>query len=75
MFALRSESAVLDRPAWYRADDPLRTPTYASRALGVAPQTIHRWMRKGVLAFVEIGPYRKKRIYESEIRKQRTEVA
>lgn len=63
----------LEAPSWYRADDPLRSPTFAARALGVTPQTIHRWMRKGIIRYVEVGPFKKKRIYDSEIRRQRVE--
>lgn len=62
---------MIETPAWYRPDDPLRSPTFVARALGVTPQTVHRWMRKGVLAFIEVGPYRRKRIYDSEIASQR----
>lgn len=58
-------------PDWYRADDPLHTPAFAARALGVTRQTIHRWMRKGVIRYIEIGPRKMKRIYASEITRQR----
>lgn len=64
---------MIEAPDWYRPNDPLRTPTFAARALGVVPQTVHRWMRKGIIRFIEVGPYRKKRIYDSEIARQRVE--
>lgn len=64
---------MIETPAWYRQHDPLRTPTFVARALGVTPQTVHRWMRKGVIHFIEVGPYRRKRIYDSEIERQRVE--
>jgi excisionase family DNA binding protein len=64
---------MIETPGWYRTNDPLRTPTFVARALGVTPQTVHRWMRKGVIQFIEVGPYRRKRIYESEIGRQRVE--
>lgn len=66
---------MINTPAWYRSDDLLRTPAFAARALGVHPRTIHRWMRKGVLPFIEVGPYKRKRIYESDIKRQRVELS
>jgi len=53
--------------------DRLRTPTFAARRLGVTPQTIYRWMRKGIIDYVEVGPFHKKRITDSEIARQRVE--
>lgn len=64
---------MIETPSWYRPNDPLRTPTFAARALGVTRQTIHRWMRKGAIAFIEVGPHRRKRIYDSELQRQRVE--
>lgn len=64
---------MIETPHWYRADDPLRTPTFVARALGVTPQTVHRWIRKGIIDFIEVGPYKKKRVYDSEIERQRVE--
>jgi excisionase family DNA binding protein len=46
-------------------DDPLITPEQAAKRLGVSAETIRRWMRKGVIRYVEIGPYRRKRIRAS----------
>jgi excisionase family DNA binding protein len=53
--------------------DRLRTPTFAARRLGVTPQTVYRWMRKGIIRYSEVGPFKKKRIADSEIARQRVE--
>ena len=52
-------------------DDHLLRPSVAAKRLGVCTETIWRWMRKGVLDYEEIGPYRKKRIRESAIESMR----
>lgn len=43
------------------ADDPLLTPAEAAAALGnaVSAETIRRWMRKGAIPVVRVGPYRR----------------
>lgn len=45
--------------------DPLLRPSVVAKRLGVCSETIWRWMRKGAIAYEEVGPYRKKRIRES----------
>lgn len=55
-------------------DDPLLRPTEAAKRLDVSTETVWRWMRKGAIAYEEIGPYRKKRIRLSVVEQQRREV-
>ena len=45
--------------------DRLLTPTEVARRLEVRPETVWRWIKKGAVAYEEIGPYRRKRIRES----------
>lgn len=64
---------MINTPDWYRPDDPLRTPAFTARALGVTRQTVHGWIRKGIISYIVIGPFKQKRIYESEILRLRRE--
>lgn len=52
--------------------DPLRRPGEAAQQLGVHRETVKRWMRKGVIAYEEVGPHRVKRIRQSVIDAQRS---
>lgn len=47
--------------------DPLLRPREAADRLGVHVETIWRWMRKGVMPFETLGPYRKKRVRASVV--------
>jgi predicted site-specific integrase-resolvase len=49
----------------FEKPDPLLRPRDAAKRLGVCTETIWRWMRKGALAYVEVGPHHKKRILTS----------
>lgn len=51
----------------FEAPDPLLRPRDAAKRLGVCTETIWRWMRKGAIAFEQVGPYRKKRIRSSVV--------
>jgi excisionase family DNA binding protein len=47
--------------------DPLLTPSEAAKAvdLAVSAETIRRWIRKGILPVVLVGPYRRAMIRRS----------
>lgn len=45
----------------------------AARRLGVTPETIRRWIRKGIMSYVEVGPYAAKRLRAADVDKQRVE--
>lgn len=45
--------------------EKLLTPSAVARRLQVRPETVWRWIKKGVLPFEEVGPYKKKRVRES----------
>ena len=47
--------------------DPLLTPSEASKAvdLAVSAETIRRWIRKGIIPVVLVGPYRRAMIRRS----------
>jgi excisionase family DNA binding protein len=48
-------------------NDPLLTPSEAAKAVGLAvsAETIRRWIRKGILPVVLVGPYRRAMIRRS----------
>jgi len=54
--------------------DPLLRPTVAAKRLGVSIETLRRWMAKGHIVYEEIGPYRRKRIRQSQIDSQHASV-
>lgn len=58
---------------FYDADDPLLKPSAAAKRLGVNPETIRRWMRKGVIDFIEVGPFKRKRLRQSTVDNCRVE--
>ena len=47
--------------------DPLLTPSETARAVdhAVSPETIRRWIRKGVIPVVLVGPYKRAMIRRS----------
>jgi len=49
------------------ASDPLLTPSEAAKAVdqAVSAETIRRWIRKGILPVVLVGPYRRAMIRRS----------
>lgn len=47
----------------------LLTPTQVAEAYDVDVATVRRWLRKGIVAHVLVGPFRYKRIPESEARR------
>jgi len=49
--------------------DPLLTCRDVAKAYGVNVETVRRWVRKGVIAVVLVGPYRLVRIRRSEAEK------
>jgi excisionase family DNA binding protein len=51
--------------------DPLMRPGQAASRLGVTTETLRRWMAKGALEYVEVGPFRRKRIRLSEVERFR----
>jgi excisionase family DNA binding protein len=51
--------------------DPLLRPGTVAKRLGVTTETLRRWMAKGALEFVEVGPFKRKRIRQSEIERFR----
>ncbi len=51
----------------FERPDPLLPPRIAAKRLGVCTETIWRWMRKGSIDYVEVGPHRRKRIRESVV--------
>lgn len=50
-------------------DDPLMSPAEASALLdyAVSAETIRRWMRKGIVPLVRVGPYRRAMIRRSVV--------
>lgn len=52
-------------------DDPLLSVSAAARRLGVNRATIRRWVRKGAISYVELGPHKRKRLRASDVDKQR----
>jgi excisionase family DNA binding protein len=46
-------------------------PGQAASRLGVTTETLRRWMAKGALEYVEVGPFRRKRIRLSEVERFR----
>lgn len=65
----------MDLSAYARANDPLLTPSKAAKRLGVTSETIRRWMKKGALPYVEVGPNHRKRVYLSDVERQRVSIA
>jgi excisionase family DNA binding protein len=57
---------MIEAPDDYRHGDPLLKPNIVARRLGVHTETIYRWMRRGFLPFVALGP-RRKFVRESEV--------
>jgi len=51
--------------------DPLLTPGVAAKRLGVATETLRRWIVKGEVEVVEVGPFRRRRIRQSEVNRFR----
>lgn len=47
--------------------DLLLRPGQAATQLGVHRETVKRWMRKGVVSYEEVGPFRVKRLRQSVI--------
>jgi excisionase family DNA binding protein len=47
------------------SEDLLSTADVAAQ-YGVSDETVRRWIRKGVIAYVMVGPFRLKRIPRSE---------
>lgn len=48
-------------------NDPLLKPKEAARRLSVNIETVRRWMRKGVLRVVLVGPYQRQRVRQSDV--------
>lgn len=46
--------------------DRLLTTSDVARMYGVSDETVRRWIRKGVIPFTQVGPYRAKRIRLSD---------
>jgi excisionase family DNA binding protein len=55
-------------------DDPLIRPSEAARRIGVSSETVWRWLRKGAIAYEQVGPFRRKMIRRSVVEAQRTAV-
>lgn len=51
--------------------DPMLSVSAAARRLGVNRETIRRWVRKGALSYVELGPFKRKKLRQSDVDKQR----
>lgn len=49
--------------------EKLLTPTEMAEQLGVTRQTIYRWANENNLPYHEIGPAKRKRFKESEVKK------
>lgn len=47
----------------------LLTPTQVAEIYDVDVETVRRWLRKGIIAHVLVGPYRYKRIPEAEAKR------
>lgn len=53
----------------------LLTPRVAAFRLGVDEETLRRWIRKGAIQVVKVGPHRRQRITEAEVERQKIQVA
>lgn len=62
---------MIETPAYYDPSDPLLRPRDVAGTLGIHKETLYRWMRLGIIAFVYVGPEtaqrRRKRIRTSEV--------
>lgn len=52
-------------------NDPLLSVSAAARRLGVNRETIRRWVRKGAMTYVELGPHKRKKLRQSDVDRQR----
>lgn len=52
-------------------DETLLTVRQAARRLGVNPETLRRWVRKGAIPYVELGPNKRKKFRQSDVDNQR----
>lgn len=46
--------------------DELLSVSDVARRYGVSSETVRRWIRKGIIAYVMVGPFRLKRIQRVE---------
>lgn len=59
------------RPCLDTDGEPLLTAEAAAKRLGVNVITIRRWVRKGSMKYVEIGPYKRKKLRQCDVDEQR----
>jgi excisionase family DNA binding protein len=48
----------------------LLTVRQAAQRLGVNQSTVRRWIHKRAIPYVEVGPYRRKKIKQSDVEHQ-----
>jgi excisionase family DNA binding protein len=58
-------AAVITRPSPMSPDDLLR-PSECAALYQVHPETVRRWLRKGIVPCVEVGPFHARRIRRSD---------
>ena len=52
-------------------NDRLLSVSAAARRLGVNRETIRRWVRKGAISYVELGPHKRKKLRQFDVDQQR----
>ena len=59
------------KPYFDHDGEPLLTAQQAADRLGVNVETVRRWVRKGSVRYVEIGPNHLRRLRQSDVDGQR----
>jgi len=60
-----------EEPAYLaHSQDLLLRPKEAAKQLGITTETLRQWVAKGVMDYVEVGPFRHKRYKQSHIDRQ-----
>lgn len=58
--------AAINKSASAAPPERLLTMSEVAQSYHVSDETVRRWVRKGIIGYVMVGPFRLKRIPESE---------